>query len=47
MRTKIILRHETHPLIRPPGVGEPGQLAATVIACLVILLVFIVIAALA
>jgi len=46
MRTKFISRHETHPLIRHPGTGEPGQAAVTVIACLVILVVFVMIAAL-
>jgi hypothetical protein len=47
MKTKHISRHQTHPLIRHPGVGEPDHVAVMVIACLVILMVFVVIAALA
>jgi hypothetical protein len=46
MKTTVISRHENHPLIHHPGTGEPGQVAVTVIACLVILVVFVVIAAL-
>jgi hypothetical protein len=46
MRTPTMARHENDPLIQPSQAGEPGQVAVTVIACLVILVVFIVIAAL-
>jgi len=46
MKTKIISRHDLHPLIHHPGTGEPGEVAVTVIACLVILVVFVVVAAL-
>jgi hypothetical protein len=46
MRTTTLSRHEPHPPIHHPGTGEPRQAAVTVIACLVILVVFVVIAAL-
>jgi hypothetical protein len=47
MRTTMTSHNEARPPIHPPGTDEPGQAAVTVIACLVILLAFIVIAALA
>jgi hypothetical protein len=46
MRTATMSRHEDHPVMRQTTAGEPGQVAVTVIACLVILLVFVVIAVL-
>jgi len=39
-------RHDNDPLIPHPQAGEPDQVVVTVIACLMILVVFIVIAAL-
>lgn len=39
-------QHQHHASMHHPPNGEPGQVAVTVVACLVILLVFIVIAAL-
>jgi hypothetical protein len=45
MRATIISRRDTRPLTRHPGTGGPGQQAVRVVACLVIPMVFVVIAA--
>lgn len=46
MRAAIMPRNDNHQLMQQPAAGEPRQVAVTVIACLVILFVFVVIAAL-
>jgi hypothetical protein len=46
MGTTAMPQRDTKPLIQHRLTGEPGEVAVTVIACLVLLLVFIVIAAL-
>jgi hypothetical protein len=46
MKNPVMSRDENSSRRRHPGTGEPDHVAITVIACLVILLVFIVIAVL-
>ena len=46
MRTMIMPRSRNQPFMHQPTAGEPRQVAVTVIACIVIVLVFVVIAAL-
>lgn len=47
MKKPVMSRDETSSRMRHPGTGEPDHVAITVIACLVILIVFVVIAVLA
>lgn len=47
MKKPVMSRDETSSRMRHPGTGETNHLAVTVIACLVIVMVFVVIATLA
>ncbi len=46
MKATTMSRHERDPLARHKEAEEPNQVAVTLIACLVILVVFVVVAGL-
>ena len=46
MRATIMARDRNLPLTPEPTTGEPRQVAVTVIACILIALVFVIVAAL-